>query len=79
MHRQVILRHSKNAPTIHKIDTVLTGRKYVPTVHNTLQKNCQLQKLRPTVTGRDMAPQKLLQIIFHTYRFIKNYTANTYD
>ena len=53
MHRQVILRHAKNAPTIHKIDTVLTRRKYVPTVHNTLQKNCQSPKLRPTVTGRD--------------------------
>ena len=44
MHRQVILRHAKNAPTIHKIDTELTGRKYVPTVHNTLQKNLSITK-----------------------------------
>ena len=74
MHRQVILRHSKNAPTIHKIDTVLTGRKYVPTVHNMLQKNCRLQKLRPTVTGRDNihisnADQNITNSMFVKYNF----------
>ena len=41
MHRQVILRHAKNAPTVHEIDTKLTRQKYVPTMHNKLQKICQ--------------------------------------